>query len=634
MCGFVGAIHQDGGRVTLDDIKTMNQMIVHRGPDDEGYFEDDSITTGFRRLSIIDLQHGSQPLAYDQQRYWIVFNGEIYNYVELREELLKEGYQFITDSDTEVILAMYKKYGTETAKYLRGMFAFVIWDTQTKEVYGARDQFGIKPLHYALANDNIYFASEKKSLIKLLNDRQIDEVALQNYLTYQYVPDPETLTPSIKKIPAGHYFVKNPGEALKIETYFTPTFTPQTVKDENKLATKIAETLYDSVKKHMRADVTVGSFLSGGVDSSIIVALAKQISPNIKTFSVGFEREGYSEIDVAEETAQRLGVENISQVITPEAFIKEFPNFVYSMDDPLADPAAVPQYFLAKLARQYCKVALTGEGADELFGGYTIYNEPNSLTLFEHLPQSLNHVLNKLAQQLPAGVKGRSFIERGTTPLERRFVGNAKIFLEPEKKQLLQHYQAGHPYTNVTAPFYHANQNLDPITRMEDIDMHTWLIGDLLLNADRTTMAASLELRTPFIDKEVFALARTIPANLKIAHNTTKYILRKAAESFTPENVLYRPKLGFPVPIRFWLKDELADWARDLIEQAPVDQYLKKDYALKLLDDHQVGRIDNSRKLWTILTFIVWYQIYISQDYHYFVDPTPISALTDSAKLA
>lgn len=625
MCGFVGAIHQDGGRATLDDIKTMNEMIIHRGPDDEGYFENDYITAGFRRLSIIDLQHGSQPLSYDQQRYWIVFNGEIYNYVELREALLKENYRFKTDSDTEVLLAMYKKYGTETAQYLRGMFAFVIWDTQTKEVYGARDHFGIKPLHYAFANENVYFASEKKSLIKLLDDRQIDEVALQNYLTYQYVPDPETLTPSIKKIPAGHYFVKRPGESLKVKMYFTPTFAPQTVTDEDRLASKVAQTLYDSVKKHMRADVTVGSFLSGGVDSSIIVALAKQVSPNIKTFSVGFDRDGYSELDVAKETAQRLDVENVSQIITPEAFIKEFPNFVFSMDDPLADPAAVPQYFLAKLARKYCKVALTGEGADELFGGYTIYNEPNSLALFNHLPKSLNKVLNKFAHQLPEGVKGRSFIERGTTPLESRFAGNAKIFLETEKKQLLSHYQAGHPYTDVTAPFYQANQNLDAITRMEDIDMHTWLVGDLLLNADRTSMAASLELRTPFIDKEVFALARTIPADLKISHHTTKYILRKAAESFTPENVLYRAKLGFPVPIKFWLKDELADWARELITHAPVDQYLKKDYALKLLNDHQDGRADNSRKLWTILTFIVWYQIYISQDYNYFIDPVTIS---------
>jgi asparagine synthase (glutamine-hydrolysing) len=615
MCGFVGVIHQDGNSVDLSDIKTMNNVITHRGPDDEGYFENDDISVGFRRLSIIDLAHGGQPLSYGDQRYWIVFNGEVYNYVELRDELKADGYTFKTDSDTEVILGMYKKYGTETAKYLRGMFAFVIWDTETHEIYGARDHFGIKPLHYAKHDDNIYFASEKKAIIKLLDDERIDDDALQNYMTYQYVPDPSTLTPSIKRIPAGHYFTKKPGEDMVVTRYFRPVFTPQINSDEKKMTQAVTDALRDSVAKHMRADVTVGSFLSGGVDSSIIVALARELSPKIKTFSVGFEREGYSEIDVAKETAERLDVENISKVITAEEFAKEFPKFVYSMDDPLADPAAVPQYFLAKLARQYCKVALTGEGADEIFGGYTIYNEPNSLKMFDKIPNSLNHMLHAVAQIVPYGVKGRSFIERGTTPIEKRFVGNAKIFMEPEKRQLLKRYNPDLPYTTVTKPLYDANQNLDDITRMEDIDMNTWLIGDLLLNADRTTMAASLELRTPFIDKEVFAVAKSIPADLKVAHNTTKYILRKAAESFTPDNVLYRRKLGFPVPVRFWLKNELADWAESLINDAQVDEYINKDYVLGLLHDHQAGKRDNSRKIWTVLTFMMWHQVYIEKKF-------------------
>ncbi|MFD1464613.1 asparagine synthase (glutamine-hydrolyzing) [Lapidilactobacillus mulanensis] len=615
MCGFVGAIHQNGTQVDLSDIKMMNQVISHRGPDDEGYFDNDDITVGFRRLSIIDLAHGAQPLSYADQRYWIVFNGEVYNYVELRDELKKEGYRFKTDSDTEVILAMYQKYGQGTAQYLRGMFAFVIWDTETHQIYGARDHFGIKPLHYAEKDGNVYFASEKKAIVKLLDDRRVDDQTLQQYLTYQYAPDPDTFTPSIKKIPAGHYFIKEPGQACQVKRYYQPIFAPQTHVDENKLIDKVTNVLRDSVAKHMRADVTVGSFLSGGVDSSIIVALARELSPNIKTFSVGFEREGYSEIDVAKETAERLDVENISKVITAQEFIDEFPNFVYAMDDPLADPAAVPQFFLAKLARKYCKVALTGEGADELFGGYTIYNEPNSLKMFEKFPHSLNQMLNHLAKALPEGVKGKSFLERGTTPLEQRFVGNAKIFLEPEKKRLLTHYHPELPYTLITKALYEADKNLDPITRMEDIDMNTWLIGDLLLNADRTTMAASLELRTPFIDKEVFKVASEIPADLKIAHHTTKYILRKAAESFTPDNVLYRKKLGFPVPIRFWLMDELADWAEKIIDESQVDEYLHKDYVRQLLHDHQAGKRDNSRKIWTVLTFMKWHQIYIEQKY-------------------
>lgn len=616
MCGFVGAIHQGNDeKATLSDIKVMNNVITHRGPDDEGYFENDDITVGFRRLSIIDLSHGAQPLSYGDERYWIVFNGEVYNYIELRDELKNDGYQFKTDSDTEVILGMYKKYGTDAARFLRGMFAFVIWDTETHEIFGARDHFGIKPLHYSEANGNIYFASEKKAIVKLLDDREISDQALQDYMTYQYVPDPQTLTPSIKRIRPGHYFVKKPGQEMQIKRYFEPSFAPKSVSDEDKLAKEIAACLRDSVSKHMRADVTVGSFLSGGVDSSIIVALARELSPKIKTFSVGFEREGYSEIDVAEETADRLDVENISEVITPESFAEQFPDFVYHMDDPLADPAAVPQFFLTQLAGKYCKVALTGEGADELFGGYTIYNEPNSLDMFSHVPGFLNSAIHSAANMLPDGMKGKSFLQRGTTPLEERFVGNAKIFMEDEKRQLLKRYNPDWPYTEVTKPFYDANRGLDPITRMEDIDMHTWLIGDLLSNADRTSMAASLELRTPFIDKEVFRTAREIPANLKIANGTTKYILRKAAEEFTPDNVLYRKKLGFPVPIRFWLKNELHDWAVDIINESAVDEYINKDYARQLLDDHTAGKRDNSRKIWTILTFMMWHQVYIERKY-------------------
>ncbi|WP_462400524.1 asparagine synthase (glutamine-hydrolyzing) [Lacticaseibacillus pantheris] len=622
MCGFVGVIHQDGTPVQLSDVKHMNKILTHRGPDDEGYYHDDDVTVGFRRLSIIDLSHGGQPLSHDNQRYWIVFNGEIYNYIELRDELKADGQTFTTDSDTEVILGMYQKYGEKAASKLRGMFAFMLVDTQTHEVYGARDHFGIKPLFYSEADDgNVYLASEKKALLSLLDDRSIDDRALQDYMTYQYVPDPESLTPSMHKLKAGHYFTKKPGEAFKTTQYFNPTFAPQTMTDEDKVARDLADVLRDSVAKHMRADVTVGSFLSGGVDSSIIVALARGLSPKIKTFSVGFEREGYNEIDVAKETAERLDVENISEMITPEEFAQAFPRFVYAMDDPLADPAAVPQYFLTRLARKYCKVALTGEGADEFFGGYTIYNEPNSLSMFEHMPRPVNHVLRGVSHMMPTGMKGKSFLERGTTPLEERFVGNAKIFSEAEKSQLLEHYNPDYPYTEVTSGLYGRNAQLDPITRMQDIDMHTWLVGDLLLNADRTSMAASLELRTPFIDKEVFKFARTIPANLRVAHGTTKYILRKAAESFTPDNVLYRRKLGFPVPIRFWLKNELADWADNIINEAQVDDYINKDYVRQLLADHRAGKADNSRKVWTVLTFMVWHQVYIERKYpEVFVD--------------
>ncbi|MGY3749710.1 asparagine synthase (glutamine-hydrolyzing) [Vagococcus acidifermentans] len=614
MCGFVGCLHQDLDPELLqgqkETIKEMNALIVHRGPDSEGYFQDSDITMGFRRLSIIDLEKGSQPLSYDDERYWIIFNGEIYNYIELREELKAEGYAFKTESDTEVILAVYKKYGEQTAEQLRGMFAFVIWDKAEKKAYMARDHFGIKPFHYAEENGAVYVASEAKAIRQIMQEKQLDHDALQHYMTFQYVPEPLTLTTGIKRLLPGHYMVKEKDQPLRIEKYWAATFAPVDY-EEKELAGKLKDALFESVEKHMRSDVTVGSFLSGGVDSSIIVSIAKEFNPDITTVSVGFEREGYSEIDVAKETAEKLHVKNVSKVITPEEFINEFPRFVWYMDDPLADPAAVPQFFLAAETAKHCTVSLSGEGADEMFGGYTIYNEPNSLKLFNNMPQALNSALRAVANVFPEGMKGKSFIERGTTPMEKRYVGNAKIFDEAEKQVLLKNYDSRKPFTTVTKPFYDASVGYDPIDRMQFIDIHTWLVGDLLLNADRTTMAASLELRTPFVDRKVFELARTIPSRLRIANGTTKYILRKAAEDFVPEHVLYRKKLGFPVPIRYWLKDELYDWAEQLIKTSQTDQYLNKDYALRLLSDHRQGVRDNSRKLWTVLTFMVWHDVYV-----------------------
>lgn len=624
MCGFVGCIHGNESENREIDyekvIKEMNSVIVHRGPDDEGFFFDDQISFGFRRLSIIDVEKGHQPLSYENERYWIIFNGEVYNYIELRNELIADGLSFDTDSDTEVIIATYAKYKEKTAERLRGMFAFVIWDKEEKSVYGARDHFGIKPFHYAEEDGQLYVASEKKSIYQIMKKKEINSVALQNYMTFQFVPDPDTLTTNIHRLAPGHYFTKKLNEEMKITRYWEATFAP-VQKSEDEFAKAIKDVLYDSVEKHMRSDVTVGSFLSGGVDSSIVVAIAREFNPDIKTISVGFEREGFSEIDVAKETASRLNVENISEVITAQQFMDEFPRFVWHMDDPLADPAAVPQFFLSEIARKHVKVALSGEGADEVFGGYTIYNEPNSLKKIDSLPNGLKKGLNHLSKIMPEGMRGKSFLQRGTTPMEQRYVGNAKIFEEAEKQKLLVNYLPNHPYQDVTKPYYDRSKGYDPIDRMQYIDIHTWLNGDLLLNADRTTMAASLELRTPFLDKEVFRVARELPSDLRIANGTTKYILRKAAESFVPDNVLYRKKLGFPVPIRHWLKDEMNSWVKGIIQESQTDHLINKGYVLNLLDEHCAGKFDHSRKIWTVITFMVWYKLYVETGEQFLVAP-------------
>ncbi|WP_313467097.1 asparagine synthase (glutamine-hydrolyzing) [Carnobacterium sp.] len=623
MCGFVGYISNK--KHTIEEkqktkVQKMNKRIVHRGPDEEGYYSDDTIALGFRRLSIIDIEKGHQPLSYEEERYWIIFNGEIYNYIELRNELVEEGYTFQTDSDTEVIIAAYSAYKEKVTSKLRGMFAFVIWDKLEKTFFGARDHFGIKPFYYAVENQGLYVSSEKKSILKVIKDRQLDEVALQNYLTFQYIPGLETMHQSIKELAPGHFITKKLNEEVKITKYWQADFLP-VAKSEETFAKEIRASLYDSIEKHMRSDVTVGSFLSGGIDSSIIVAIAREFNPKLKTLSVGFEREGYNEINLAEETAEELRVDNFSYTITAQEFMDEFPRFVWHMDDPLADPAAVPQFFLSRLAREHVKVALSGEGADELFGGYGIYNEPHALRMFNHTGKVTNQAINRLAKLMPEGVKGKSFLLRGTIPLENRYVGNAKIFEEAEKKKLLKNYNLHYPYHEVTKPFYEQTLGYHPVDRMQLIDINTWLSGDLLLNADRTTMAHSLELRTPFLDKEVFEVARQIPANLRIAHGTTKYILRKAVEGIVPEDVIYRKKLGFPVPIRHWLKDEMYDWALAIINESQTEHLLNKSYIVDLLDKHRTGKIDYSRKIWTALTFMVWHRIYVEKSQEFLTEP-------------
>ncbi|MCM3789942.1 asparagine synthase (glutamine-hydrolyzing) [Domibacillus indicus] len=616
MCGFVGCMHARPYRQTeemAENFKKMNALITHRGPDDEGYFMEDHVQFGFKRLSIIDLECGHQPLSYENDRYWIIFNGEIYNHVELRKELVEKGYEFATESDTEVIIALYSDMKEEAVKRLRGMFGFVIWDKVEQQIFGARDHFGIKPFFYLEQGEKTYFASEKKSILPAQKG-ELDAKSLQHYLSFQYVPEPDTMTENVKKLEPGHFFTQKPGQAMKIQSYWKPTFRP--IKStEDQIIKDIRNVMIDSVNVHMRSDVPVGSFLSGGIDSSFIVSLAKQVNPNLKTFSVGFERNGFSEVDVAKETADALGLENISHIISPEEFVQELPRIIWHMDDPLADPAAVPLYFVAREARKHVKVVLSGEGADELFGGYNIYREPESLRVFQSIPGPVKGALKALSGILPDGFRGKSFIERGATPLEQRYIGNAKMFEEAEKRALLSQYKPNPGYTDVTAPIYRQSADYDAVTKMQNIDIHTWLRGDILLKADKMTMAHSLELRVPFLDRKVFDVASSIATDQKIKNNTTKYVLRKAAEGIVPDHVVNRKKLGFPVPIRHWLKDELYDWAVNLIQVSGTDYLFNKQEALRLLQEHVDNKKDNSRKIWTILVFMIWHQIYVEEIY-------------------
>ncbi|OAH31323.1 asparagine synthetase B [Corynebacterium stationis] len=623
MCGLLSMLTAKGTAAQfVNAVAGSLECMYHRGPDAAGTWNDDDAVFGFNRLSIIDLEHSHQPLRWgpedNPERYAMTFNGEIYNYIELREELKGYGYTFNTEGDGEPIVVGYHHWGKDVVNHLRGMFGIVIWDTENQVMFAARDQFGIKPLYYATTEAGTVFASEMKSILDMADalnlDLSLDKRAIEHYVDLQYVPEPESLHANIQRVESGCTVTLSPGGKVVSDRYFKPEFRTEKVEDEQKLYDRIAEALEDSVAKHMRADVTVGSFLSGGIDSTAIAALAKRHNPDLLTFTTGFEREGYSEVDVAAESAAAIGAEHIVKVVSPEEYADAIPKIMWYLDNPVADPSLVPLYFVAAEARKHVKVVLSGEGADELFGGYTIYKEPLSLAPFEKLPSPLRQGLGKLSRILPDGMKGKSLLERGSMTMEQRYYGNARSFNYEQLKRVIPWARPEWNHEEVTAPIYAQSEHMDPVARMQHLDLFTWMRGDILVKADKMNMANSLELRVPFLDKEVFKVAETIPHEYKIAHGTTKYALRKALEQIVPPHVLHRKKLGFPVPMRHWLAgDELFGWAQDTINQSQTDDIFDRAAVLEMLKEHRDGISDHSRRLWTVLSFMIWHGIFVEK---------------------
>ena len=631
MCGLLALVTDPSSEVSpaiVDAVSGATALMRHRGPDEPGTWHDEdtaAVVLGFNRLSIIDIAHSHQPLSWgppdEPGRYVLVFNGEIYNYVELREALRKEfGAVFHTDGDGEAILAAYHHWGTDALTRLRGMFAFALWDTVTQELFCARDPFGIKPLYLATGSGGTAVGSEKKCLLDLADelaiDLGIDERAVQHYTVLQYVPEPETLHRGIRRLESGSYARIRRGAPPEVTRYFRPRFAavPFAAGGEQARYDEITAALEDSVAKHMRADVTVGAFLSGGIDSTAIAALAMRHNPRLITFTTGFEREGFSEVDVAVASAEAIGARHVTRVVSQQEFVAALPEIVWYLDEPVADPALVPLFFIAKEARKHVKVVLSGEGADELFGGYTIYREPLSLKPFDFLPRGVRKSVGKMAGPLPEGMRGKSLLHRGSLTLEERYYGNARSFSDAQLRAVLPQFRQDWLHTDVTAPVYAESRDWDPVARMQHIDLFTWLRGDILVKADKMTMANSLELRVPFLDPEVFAVASRLPYEQKITRTTTKYALRRALEPIVPAHVLNRPKLGFPVPIRHWLRaGELLDWAYDTVERSGADEYVDLAAVRSMLDEHRGGTIDHSRRLWTVLIFMLWHAIFVEK---------------------
>ena len=560
MCGFAGFTgYLENGKDVLTD---MMNKIIHRGPDSAGQYIDDKAYMGFRRLSIIDLDNGSQPMFNENKKIVITFNGEIYNYQDLRKDLIEKGHIFANNSDTEVLIHAYEEYGEDMLNKLRGMFAFVIWDSEKETLFGARDFFGIKPFYYTVVDGNIIYGSEIKSILAHpAYKKEVNDVALENYLTFQYSVLPETFFKGVYKLMPGHCFTFHNGE-INIKRYWEPTFEADESKSLDEFVKEIDDAMHDSVEHHKISDVEVGSFLSSGVDSSYVAATFN----GDKTFTVGFDYEKYNEIDYAKALSEKIQIDNYSKLVSSEEYWAAIPKIQYHMDEPLADPAAIALYFVSRKC------------------------------------------LANAAQAVPFKFKGKNFLIRGSKDIEERFIGNAFMFNEKERARILKNPTGKYNHKELTKPFYDKVKDKDDVTKMQYIDINFWLIGDILLKADKMSMAHSLEVRVPFLDKEVFNVARTLPTKYKVNKSNTKYAMRKAANQYLPDMVAEKKKLGFPVPIRIWLKDEkYYNMIKKAFTSEAANKYFNTDELVKYLYEHKEVKADNSRKIWTVYMFLVWY---------------------------
>jgi asparagine synthase (glutamine-hydrolysing) len=605
ICGFLG--NCEGKFKTVE--KMMNR-IAHRGPDDFGFFVDERIAMGFRRLSFVDLKNGGQPIYSENKNLVLTFNGEIYNYKKLREELVSAGHVFSTETDSETILHGFEEWGTDVTLRLRGMFAFVIWNREKKELFLARDSFGIKPLYYCVCGNNFIYASEIKSILVFSGlKKKLNHSALDKYLSFQYCPPPETFFEGVFCLEAGHYAIFHK-EDIKITKYFVPKFAPEKDTNIRRTCEKIKEVIRDSVEIHKVSDVEIGCFLSSGMDSSLLASYF----PGGKSFTVGFdEGEKYNEIGWAKHFSEFAGTKNISKIISAKEFWDEILPVQYYMDQPLADPSCIALYFVCRLAREHVKAVVSGEGADELFGGYPSYNEPDVFNIYRKLPQKFRTFLAKIVRRIPFNFKGRGYIIRGEFSPEKKFIGNANIFSLKEKRRILKDPTEATDAVDFVKKFYEEAKGLDDVAKMQYIDTNLWLVGDILLKADRMSMANSLEVRVPFLDKEVFSIASKLPKNFKTRGGVTKFALRLAASPRLPPETTKKPKLGFPVPIRVWLRDEkYYKEVEKAFTSKIADKFFNINEILKLLNEHYCGKWDNSRKIWTVYVFIVWYDIYLA----------------------
>lgn len=638
MCGFAGfcdkneRFYMNGKKIASD----MADKIRHRGPDSEGVFSDSFFSVGFRRLKIIDLAGGEQPLYSADGRYVLCFNGEIYNYQTLRNELTEKfGVHFRTSSDTEVLLYCCIYYGRDVVRKLRGMYAFVLYDRKDKTLFCARDPFGIKPFYYGIFDGCLMFASEIKAfLAHPLFKKEFDSEVLPYYLQFQYVPTEGTAFKGVKRLMPGHFMFYD-GEKLEKHRYFhfpvthggrfrSFSYLNSTVSEQKlnnnakRAAVPLRSAISDSVNAHLVSDVPVGTFLSGGVDSGYITALAK---PK-KAFSIGFAEQGFDERSEAEECADKLGVKLVTEELSADEFFKLLPEVQYHSDEPYANLSAVPLYALARRASSEVKVILSGEGADELFGGYDDYYESRAKKLYGRFPRGVRSYLATHNGKMSKKIK--AFTERNLQKTEEDFIGQARIMSAAEAYSLLSPpFKKLCPHTNVTEPIYSEIPSASPLQKKMYLDKRLWLPFDILCKADKMTMASSLELRVPYLDQKVLAEAQTLGDDALISKKTTKYALRVAATDVLPTEIAFRKKKGFPVPFREWIKSKKhSDILKTAFTGEICARFFEPHKLLTMLDEHVSGKENRARMLYTAYAFIVWYE-------RFFETPEPSSAVME-----
>ncbi|MCI9336077.1 MAG: asparagine synthase (glutamine-hydrolyzing) [Lachnospiraceae bacterium] len=619
MCGICGFIEKNDTPAGEEILDRMMSSLAHRGPDQGKSWLSGPAALGFRRLAIIDPGGSTQPMANETGDKVLVFNGEIYNYQALRQELLSAGHRFSTQGDSEVLLHGYEEWGENLPEHLRGMFAFAIWDKKAQTLFAARDPFGIKPFYYTVAGGSFIFASEIKGILQHpAYEKRLNTEALEQYLSFQYSVLEKTFFQGISQLLPGHFLTFQRGSAsLYPKRYFLPMLTParsgkRKEKSEEEWINDLDRAVSDSVTAHMTADVEVGTFLSGGVDSSLIAAKFT----GDKTFTVGYGKEDgyYNEIPLARELAGELHLEQHTKRISEKEFWEAVPEVLYYMDEPSGDSSAVALYFLSREASRYVRVVVSGEGSDELFGGYCIYCEPQALHLYQKLPKSLRRRIARMASRLP-DIKGRSFLMRGSMSLEERFIGNANLFTAKERARLLKDKTIALSPQAFLEQDYKSAEVLDEASRMQYIDLLHWLPGDILQKADRMSMAHSLELRVPYLDREVFRVAKNLPAACKQKGQVSKYLFRKMAQRHLPESSANRKKLGFPVPLGHFLTSEMGDRAvRKAFDSKAAEKFFNRDALEELLAGRGCGRGNTNRKLWAVYAFLVWYEIYFPEE--------------------